>query len=103
MIIGKNTKEKEFIENELKTLVEKFPEIRARYLYEPYCDTHFVEITPKNFYYNEEYISWEINIHSKFTSNYRHENLCFITDDSVFRMKNCECDIKGGNYHEITI
>jgi hypothetical protein len=90
---------KEFILKELKLFIEQFPQVRARYEFREFSGVHFVEIVPCEVYsFNEEYISWEVEMLDKFVELYPEEGICFISDDAVVCIENAEYALRGKDY-----
>jgi len=72
-----------FIEQKLDELIIKIPQIRCEYAYDSFDNSHCIKITPKNYYYNNEYIKVEENIVTEFISQFPCEGIVFITEDDL--------------------
>jgi hypothetical protein len=89
---------KEYIINELKTFIKKFPNARVRYEYDENAAAHVVEVLPSEVYHlDESYISWESEMFDKFTDIYM-ENIGFISDDAFVGIENAELTLCGESY-----
>jgi hypothetical protein len=90
---------KQYILGELNSLVTKFPSVRVRYGYDSNARVHCVEVVPKEVYYsNDEYISWENNVTSRFIEHFPAENIGFISDDDLMGIENEMYVSEGKNY-----
>ncbi|MDR1022731.1 MAG: hypothetical protein LBL94_05610 [Prevotellaceae bacterium] len=90
---------KQYILKELSSLVAKFSNIRVRYEYDERAEVHCVEVVPKEVYYsNDAYISWEIDVTSRFIKHFPTENIGFISDDDLMGIENAAYVSAGKNY-----
>jgi hypothetical protein len=90
---------KQYILEELNSLVTKFPSVRVRYGYDSNARVHCVEVVPKEVYYsNDEYISWENDVTSRFIEHFPAENIGFISDDAVVGIEHAEYALRGKDY-----
>jgi hypothetical protein len=85
-----------FIINEIKTLVELFPNVRARYENHQMSNTHFVEVLPNEVYrLNEDFKIWEESVVFTFIEKFPEQNLCFLSDDDVVKIETKYFEAKG--------
>jgi hypothetical protein len=90
---------KQYILEELKALVVKFPNVRVRYEYDSNAIVHCVEVVPKEVYHsNENYISWENDVTDRFIEHFPAENIGFISDDALVGIENSEFTLCGESY-----
>lgn len=82
---------KEFIQNELKLLASRFSEAKIRYEYRENTHSHIIEITPLNFYENDEsYRQEEARIENEFEKLFPAENIVFISEGSLTEIQKAE-------------
>ncbi|MDR0864276.1 MAG: hypothetical protein LBO74_05010 [Candidatus Symbiothrix sp.] len=87
---------KQYIVNELGTLVVKFPNVRVRYEYDENALVHCIEVIPNEIYHlNDEYILWENEMTDKFIEFFPTQNICFISDDALVGIENIELTLYG--------
>ncbi|MDZ7880299.1 MAG: hypothetical protein U5L45_21665 [Saprospiraceae bacterium] len=80
---------KEFIIEEINTLVEKFPQLQVRYEVDIFSKSHYIEISPKTFYQNDKaYMTDEQAIIIHFIKKYPLESLTFLTTDDLLTIEN---------------
>ncbi|MDR3187848.1 MAG: hypothetical protein LBT94_01510 [Prevotellaceae bacterium] len=92
-------KPQEYIINELKTLLAKFPNVRVRYEYNQQAVVHTIEVVPRDVYRSEEeYILWESEMFDKFVERYPTENICFISDDALVGIEQVDFTLYGKNF-----
>lgn len=72
-----------FLEEKLKELFLLFPKSNIRYEFRPNRNSHLVEVTPLNFYYNDKYKLAETQIEDQFEENFPSENIIFISENSL--------------------
>lgn len=82
-----HTASKDFVLAEINSIVKKFPFIRCRYEYNPLSVTHFIEISPKEFYeINENFTSEENRITMFFIEKFPHEDILFLTSGDYIKI-----------------
>jgi hypothetical protein len=97
-------KAKEFLKQELQSLVENHQQLKVRYEHidgmPGEAGTHFVEITPSEIYTIEDdrFLKWEIEVAQKFDDLFGGP-LC-ISDDELSVIKNPEFVFVGAEYVE---
>ncbi len=74
---------KKYIISKLEELAKDFPAIQIVYAYNQYAETHIVQLTPQNEYYNNDALdnAW-IEIVKDFQHSFPFENISFVSDDS---------------------
>jgi hypothetical protein len=78
----------EFLKNEIDKLVKKIPLIKCTYEYNENSSVHFISVSPLNLYNsNEAYIDAESEIVFSFIKNFPLENISFIGEDSLVKIK----------------
>ena len=88
---------KKFIQKELKLLASWFSEAKIRYEYRENTHSHIIEITPLNFYENDEsYRQEEAGIENEFEKLFPAENIVFISENSLTEIKNPEFEVSYG-------
>lgn len=91
---------KEFLIERIKELVNLFPDTKARYENHELSNTHFIEVVPNEFYrLNDEYKEWEEKIVFQFIEQFPSQNVCFISDDAIVGIDNCDYEISGVRYN----
>ncbi|MBP9019735.1 MAG: hypothetical protein ABFC18_00445 [Rikenellaceae bacterium] len=86
----------EHIIQALNDFIIKFPQTRVRYEYDPLSDVHFIEVIPNKVYHlDKDYIDWENHMYDEFVSSHPDQNICFISDDAVIRLKNVQLELIG--------
>ncbi len=80
---------KEFLIDNLNWLSELFPEIHIRY--EIRNNNHIIEVVPVSVFENDEnYLKAEILLEKQFEQFFPDEEIIFISEDSLTRIKNAE-------------
>ncbi|MDR1130613.1 MAG: hypothetical protein LBK96_06495 [Prevotellaceae bacterium] len=93
------TKSQKFIEKELGKFVNLFPEFRARYELNENTEAYFVEITPGEiFFQNDYYMRWSVYVRDRFLDTFPEEGLCFISENDEFSLKRIDFAICGEKY-----
>lgn len=77
----------EFIKEKLELLANAFKTITIRYAYNHAINTHIVELTPEEEYYNNNALDkcW-IPISLEFKRLFENEDITFISSDSILRI-----------------
>ena len=88
----------DFIENWLKNIAINFQEAKIRYEYRKSTQSHLIEILPLSFFEHEEaYLIGEIQFEDEFQRLFPNENLVFISEDSLTKIKHSDFEL-GYNY-----
>jgi hypothetical protein len=85
----------DFLINSLEILHEKFPTCNIRYEFLDNSSTHLVEVTPIQFYNDEEYMNEELFLEEEFSSLYPSEDIVFISEDSLNKIENPILELYG--------
>lgn len=94
---------KEYIIAELGKFVKSFQQTRARYEIGNDGVTHIIEIVPNEVYHmDDSYLEWEDQFFNNFVSQFPHENICFITDDSALSIIKPLFTVEGLSYAPIS-
>ncbi|MEZ7496601.1 hypothetical protein QO206_13990 [Leeuwenhoekiella aequorea] len=78
----------DFLGNSLEILHDKFSNCNIRYEFISKTNVHLVEVTPFDFYNDESYIDEELLLEEEFESLYPHEEIVFISVDSLNKIEN---------------
>jgi len=82
-------KARDFIENRLQELIEKFPQMRVSYEFDILSNSHFIEVLPsEEFKTNSEYSKFETNLIVDFISTYPNEDIVFLTENDLIEVNN---------------
>jgi hypothetical protein len=93
----------EFVKRRIDKLVSVFSDIKCRYEFDQYSNTHLIEILPNSVYkINTDYHQFETSIIDEFIELYPYESICFITDDSMLKIENAIYESKGLTYDLFT-
>ncbi|UPK66584.1 hypothetical protein [Chitinophaga filiformis] len=88
----------EFIKEKLALLANAFKTIAIKYAYNDVINTHVVELTPVNEYYNNEALDkYWIPISLDFKRLFENEDITFISSDSLLSVANPEFEWNAGN------
>ncbi|KAA5532631.1 hypothetical protein F0919_17775 [Taibaiella lutea] len=82
---------KSFLLEELTKLQKQFCNIKIKYAFNIAIEVHIVEITPDTEYHSNDRLdeSW-LNIAMDFMKRFPNEEISFITDDSILKIKSPE-------------
>lgn len=90
---------KNFVHEELKQFVKRFAATCVRYEYDPHALVHMVEVLPSKVYHTDkEYIAWENDIYNRFVNKFPCENICFISEDSLVKVKQPDFELFGDEF-----
>jgi len=78
----------DFLSNSLEILHEKFSNCNIRYEFVANTKLHLVEVTPVEFYNDEEYINEELILEKEFENLYLDEEIVFISENSLNKIEN---------------
>ena len=85
----------DFLKNEIDKLVKKIPFIKCTYEYNENSLVHFISVSPLSLYNsNEAYIDAESEIVFSFIKNFPFENVSFIGEDSLIKIKKPKINVK---------
>jgi hypothetical protein len=84
----------EFIKGALDKIKASYPEATILYEYNILSSTHFIKVTPIEFYNDESFLDLEFELIDAFNALELDESLCFITEDSLIDLKNPSIVIK---------
>lgn len=85
----------EFIIQNIKEFHKNHPQTSIKYERDDSSNTHFVEVTPLNFYKtNKIYIDWEISFQYEFISKYINENIGFLSSDALVKLEKIDFELK---------
>lgn len=91
-----------FIKDELRAFIIKFPSTRVRYEYDINANVHCIEVVPSEIYHlAESYINWENNLADKFIELYPDQNICFFSDDAIVGIKSVQFELSGSKYKDL--
>ncbi len=76
-----------YLKDKLSNLSEKYSHLKIRYEYREIVNTHIVEVLPLSSYFEEEYITNEIELENEFSKLYPSEEILFISTDSLTEIK----------------
>lgn len=97
---------KDFILSKINHILDNFPKMIVRYEYDISCDSHFIEISPSDYFdTNKEYISIEKEINHEFLKLFPFDILTFVSDKDgislhsplVFRKKRKKKEVQRYN------
>jgi hypothetical protein len=77
-----------FIDDSLNKLLDRFPSSILEYQYKDISDTHFIKISPKRYFQEEDFIDIDFELSDKFSELFPDSSLCFLTDDSIIKLDN---------------
>lgn len=77
----------DFIIKKLKEIHNLFNSSNIRYEFDCYSKTHLIEVTPLEFYNSDCYINAELEFEDLFNLQFPSENIVFISDESLNRIK----------------
>jgi hypothetical protein len=97
---SERAKSQKFMERELKSLVEQFPEIRVRCEFSEAAGAWFVEITPGEIcFQKDEYQKWDMDVYDRFDDRFLTLGLCIISDtDDLVKIENVDFTVYGKKY-----
>ena len=96
-------KSKEFIVEQLNNMVSLFPFLKVKYEFEPIGMCHYIEVLPATAYNsNQEYIKFELSLEDNFGSFYKDEDVCFLTEGSLYEITDPIYENEGICYGENT-
>lgn len=85
---------KEFLRVRLTELVSVFTNIKIRYEFRQCTQSHLIEVTPLDFYDNDEkYLIEEAAIEKEFENSFPQESIVFISEDSLTEIKDAEFEL----------
>ncbi|MEO7216300.1 hypothetical protein [Mucilaginibacter sp.] len=89
----------EYIILQLISLVNKFPNIRARYDNDRSSNSHVIEIIPNHFYHNDEkFRVVEDDIIDNFIKEFPYENVVFLSGDDLYKLEKIDHEFVGNNF-----
>lgn len=95
---------KEFIVKQLDNMVSLFPFLKVKYEFEPIGMCHYIKVLPATDYHNnQEYIKFEMSLEDNFCSFYEEEDVCFLTEGSLFEITNPTYEKVGICYGETAV
>lgn len=78
-----------FAKNSIDRIVSEFQNVKCRYEFHQPSFTHFIEVIPNDVYkFNEGYVELEEKIVEDFEELFPAEFICFLTDDSTYKISN---------------
>jgi len=78
-----------FIIDKLEKFIKDFSKVRVRYEYDEMSRSHFIEIVPNTIFHSDNDLKkWECTLLDKFVTYCPTENICFISDDDLFKIEN---------------
>ncbi|WP_316778450.1 hypothetical protein [Pedobacter antarcticus] len=90
---------KEYITQELKSLVKEFDQIKASYRYDRLCETFYIQILPSKFYKESEaLIERRFDILDEFLDLFPNESIVFLTEGNLINMDSVELCVQGKMY-----
>nr|WP_315425062.1 hypothetical protein [uncultured Pedobacter sp.] len=93
---------REFIYDNVMSLVDKFPNIKASIHYEEVNNTYYVELKPLDFYLeSKELKSERLKILDEFYNSAFGSVLVFIKEDSLLEIEYFEDSYVGKNYFDV--
>jgi hypothetical protein len=88
----------------LENMVSLFPFLKVKYEFEPIGLCHYVQVLPSTSYHNnQEYIRFEMSLEDNFGSFYKDEDVCFLTEGSLYEITNPIYEKQGLFYGESEI
>jgi len=85
-----------YIKNKIQELVEKFPQLKAGYSFEPLTMAHYIKIEPsKEFNQNNDYIAFETDFILSFIDRYPFEEIVFITEEDIIDLEDPSFIVEG--------
>ena len=89
----------EYLINKLTNLVNSFPTIKCAYEFDSFDNTHTVEISPSEFYNNNQtFYKLSSEIDKEFISKFPFEGLYFIDSNDLIPIQNIMFEVKGRDY-----
>ncbi len=79
---------KSYLENELAKIYNKFSKINIKYEFKPNRLSHIIEVNPISTFESNEFIEVEIILTENFNTIYPNDNLVFISENSIVKIKN---------------
>lgn len=81
--------QQDFVKSSVDRILNQFPGVKCRYEYHNASYTHFIEVVPHSIYDNEDdYINLEEAIVTEFEQLFPDENICFLSDNSIYKLHN---------------
>lgn len=94
---------KEFIIKQLQNMVSLFPFLKVKYEYETIGKCHYIEVLPAFSYHtNQKYIKFEMDLEENFIEFFVEEDVCFITEGSLYEITKPIFEMEGICYGENT-
>ena len=82
-------KSKDFLINQINSLVLTFPYLQARYEFDSFSKSHFIEILPLTSYKTDKlYIVEEQRIVFKFIKEFPFETITFLSEGDLYSIEN---------------
>ena len=86
---------------ELKNLIEN---IEIKYEYRTSTNTHIIEINPISVFNNDNlYIQFEEDIQDEFESLFHFEEILFISEESLTKIRNVEFELLNETFREFEL
>ena len=80
-----------FINSTINKIFEKFPNLNeCYYSYDEYSNTHFIKIPSLKLFNSDEFAKLDADISLLFYNTNFEGSLCFISEDSLTTLENCE-------------
>lgn len=81
---------KEFLREKLNVIFLSLEGVELAYEYRISTNTHIVEVKPLEKFNSEEYVNMEIALEEAFKERFPYENLLFVSEDSLTKIKTPE-------------
>lgn len=81
-------KAKDFLKTKLKAIFLELDGLEIAYEYRVATATHIVEVKPAKMFYLDRYVDMEISLEDEFREKFPHEELLFVTEDSLTEIRN---------------
>ncbi len=97
-------KSNNYIIQKIDDLVRAFPELKIRYEFDSFSDSHIIEVLPaKEYKDNTKYAKYETQLMFDFISEYPLEEIVFITEEDLVEIENPIYVKEGTLYGDINI
>lgn len=94
-------KPKEFIIGELEKIVKDFPFVQLKYRFDTFCESHYVEVMPVNYYLDCETLNDRLfEIVDYIIDNYDNESIVFLTEGDLIKMGDAEEIVTGNLFNK---